>query len=121
VEDLFAQVPENLFSVLASPNRRIYFRALMVLRTCYQEELELRRSDLATRLMAQLEGDLLVLQAEGEEAVPEAEDLPARAHAVVRRLVETGWVVAVMDDSSLEELLLVPRYASVLLEALHAI
>lgn len=40
---------------------------------------------------------------------------------MVRRFVDTGWLLAVADASAVEETLLVPPYASVLLDAFHSI
>ncbi|MCL6547674.1 MAG: DUF5716 family protein, partial [Alicyclobacillus sp.] len=193
MQNLFDVVPDNLFSLLAARHRAVYFRALMVLRECYQREITFRRADLVTYLISQLERDLTHLtddDAEPAESDPGMGDgaargasgdgalasgevaggavaggavaggasggaaaqrghseaavaadlaeggatavripvdglddttLSGRAHALVRKLVETGWLQAVTDGSGLDETLIVPRYASVLLDALFAV
>ena len=151
MRSVFDAVPEGLFSLLAARNRRVYFKALMVLRDCYRFELRFRRTDLATYIMHDLENELLTLEpddmaegattsgavfpsgqsdeaAEGTAAAAsvgsrstgdaEPDTISARAYTLIRRLVETGWLKAVPDDQSLDELLLVPPYASTLLETL---
>ncbi|MHB1683875.1 MAG: Wadjet anti-phage system protein JetA family protein [Bacilli bacterium] len=138
MQSLFDVVPESLFSLLAAQNKEIYFRLLMVLRECYQGELRFCRSDLVSLLIYRMESDLLSLasavdepaadesQADGgtgRESGRESDEpsLSGRAHMLVRRLFETGWLTAVPDESSLEELLLVPDYAVALLDVLHSI
>jgi hypothetical protein len=134
MRSIFDVVPQNLFSILASPNRQVYFRALMVLRDCYQRELQFRRSDLVTYLISQMEEDLYVVNFdEGTEQNGNQDEdgttpitdnpntLSGRAHALIRKLLETGWLAAITESSSLEETLLVPEYASILLDAFAAI
>ncbi|MCL6443563.1 MAG: DUF5716 family protein [Alicyclobacillus sp.] len=166
MQNLFDIVTPNLFSLLSSPNRVSYFRALMVLRECYQRELNFRRSDLATYLMSQMERDLYdwaeedLLNVPADPAVhptqsealadmdlrgttqTDAPDklsaidealhggeadaidfgsLSGRAHALIRRLIETGWLQALTDGSGLDETLIVPQYASILLDAFYSI
>ena len=58
MQNLFDVVSPNLFSILAAPNRVVYFRALMVLRACYQRELTIHRSALVTYLISEMERDL---------------------------------------------------------------
>ncbi|SFU44582.1 Wadjet anti-phage system protein JetA family protein [Alicyclobacillus macrosporangiidus] len=184
MRNLFEVVPDNLFSLLAARHRAVYFRALMVLRECYQREITFRRADLVAYLISQMERDLTdlpedeMMDADGvdpvgapsaspkaveaapvQPVVPESPvdreaavahrsnaagtspgpdglgdsdgsdgfggfddaTLSGRAHALVRRLVQTGWLQSVTDGSGFDETLIVPQYASVLLDALHAI
>lgn len=147
-------VPEGLFSLLAAKNKRIYFRALMVLRSCYQQELRIHRADLVAYLMHQMEDELYQWSLDGDgpegpgletvgatdplastsshgfdtspnslnpEFSAEMNTLSGRAHALIRRLIQTGWLEAMADDASLDELLLVPEYASQLLEVFDQI
>ena len=128
-QNLFDIVPQGLFNLLASKNKRLYFRALMVLRSCYQQELRIRRADLVAYLMHQMEEELYQWTLDGdsddvgvdEGVEAELGTLSGRAHALVRRLIQTGWLEAMPDDSSLEELLLVPDYSSQLLEVFDSI
>lgn len=135
VKGLFEVVPESFFSLLASKNKHIYFRSLMVLRECYQGELRFRRGDLVSYLVANMMSDLLALMEDGDDeltgdisqasfsVIGDEGDatLSGRAHGLVRRFIATGWLTAVPDESSLDELLLVPDYAIGILEVLHSI
>ncbi|GGJ12616.1 hypothetical protein GCM10010885_22490 [Alicyclobacillus cellulosilyticus] len=186
MRDLFEVVPHNLFSLLASRQRAVYFRALMVLWNCYQREIRFRRGDLVTYLISEMERDLAgwsddsealddpfadgdVRETESGRAdtvqreafslphanarvpwvdggssnaglpdagaagegltesggldadMPDAGTLSGKAHALIRRLVATGWLQAIPDETGFDETLIVPRYASVLLDALYRI
>lgn len=125
MQNLFDVVQPNLFSILSAPNRVVYFRALMVLRECYQRELNFRRSDLVTYLISQMERDLYDLTeddlVDSADEVGELDTLSAKAHALIRRFVETGWLQSLADGSGLDETLIVPQYASILLDAFHSI
>ena len=159
MSNLFDNVPDGLFTLLAAKNKRIYFHALMVLRSCYQQELRIRRADLVAYLIHQMEDELYQwsVDAEAEEGSAAERDhddtlardhasapglaphrsagadadslveevgmntLSGRAHALIRRLTQTGWLEVVPDDTSLGEQLLVPEYASLLLEAFERI
>ena len=165
MQNLFDIVKPNLFSILSAPNRVIYFHALMVLRECYQRELNFSRSDLVTYLISQMERDLYGLTDEElidtaneindqndvpiqheRSTSPIRTDIPfgdqmdlyeslqsssfdesnfntlsGRAHALIRRFIETGWLQSLTDGSGLDETLIVPQYASILLDAFYNI
>lgn len=134
--EFFEVVNENFFSLLSSKNKRMYFRALMVLRTCYQSELRLKRADLVSYLVEQMSNDLMNWSANPDDDRFEAPDsiapsserseddtstLSGRAHALVRRFQETGWLDVVPDEQSLDEMLLVPDHVSAILDVLYSI
>lgn len=173
MQNLFDVISPNLFSILAAPNRAVYFRALMVLRDCYQRELTIHRSALVTYLISEMERDLYdfidenLLREAGDgtanqpnvisnhdrgidTSVPmspvtdfgynlddglqlterawatSSEDtdfssLSGKAHALIRRFVETGWLQSSTGAVALDETLIVPPYASTLLDAFHSI
>ncbi|MBX6395010.1 MAG: hypothetical protein IRY98_04675 [Alicyclobacillaceae bacterium] len=127
---IFDVANESLFSILASKNRRLYFSALMVLRDIYRRELQIRRSDLVVALVASMERQMMEWDV-SEDGVPggevsdegpeETETLSGRAHLLVRRLVETGWLQTSTDHTTFEEVLEVPDYAAELLETFYRI
>ncbi len=117
---LFDIVPETFFSLLAAPNRRLYARALMVVRDCYRREMKFVRSDLVSYFLNDLQPDLLQ-QVEQEDDAGELRNLSDRAHLLVRRLIETGWLVTDVDDQTLEETILIPDYAAQVLATLYQI
>ena len=62
---LFDAVPNELFSVLASPNRSLYADALDVLYESYQENLKIPEETLYSMLRGKLEQQLAEATFEG--------------------------------------------------------
>jgi len=139
VKELFEIVGDSFFSLLSSKNKHIYFRALMVLRSCYQRELRLKRTDLVSYLVEHMLNELMNWKDDndGDEpsdkggnaidlqnygtSIEEATTLSNRAHALVRRFQETGWLDVIPDEQLIDEILLVPDHASAILDTLHSI
>ena len=65
--NLFEIVPSDLFSPLASPNRKLYADALDVLYTAYQEALKIPENTLYSMLRSKLERQLADASFEGED------------------------------------------------------
>ncbi|MBP2019090.1 hypothetical protein J2Z79_002507 [Symbiobacterium terraclitae] len=90
--ELFAVLPERLFSVLASPARAVYAHVLFLIYDLHKQELY------GTPREAIIDATAAYLEAEAiTEADLEAEDGAAlsprdRAGAILRRLQETGWL-----------------------------
>jgi hypothetical protein len=110
--------PENFFAVFTSPNRKIYVEALFVIRQAYQHSAIITKEDLVSSLIANLENQILAL--EEEEGVLALEDnLSGRAHFLIRKFLETGWLEREQDAQSFAEHFVVPVYASKLLNLFH--
>lgn len=102
----------------------------MVLREVYRRELQIRRSDLVVALVASMEREMMEWDV-SQDGVPEGDvsgegagemaTLSGRAHLLVRRLVETGWLQTATDHTTFEEVLEVPDYAAELLETFYRI
>ncbi|MBS3948280.1 MAG: hypothetical protein KGZ57_08290 [Dethiobacter sp.] len=115
--DFFQVFPANFFSLFASPNREVYADALLLLYRQYKQETGLKKHDLVSRLVAGMETRMMELQAEeGELYGPEdGIILSGRAHFLIRKFLETGWLEVEPDSSSFEECYVVPGYASKML------
>jgi hypothetical protein len=110
--------PENFFSVLTSSNRKIYIEALFVIRQAYQHTAIIPKEDLVGSLIANLENQIMEL--EEEEGVLAFEDnLSGRAHFLIRKFLDTGWLEREQDTQSFTEQFVVPMYASKLLNLFH--
>ncbi len=110
--------PENFFSVLTSPNRKIYIEALFVIRQAYQHSAVITKEDLVSGLISNLENQILAL--EEEDGILALEDnLSGRAHFLIRKFLETGWLEREPDTQSFTEQFIVPVYASKLLNLFH--
>ncbi|MFZ5754654.1 MAG: Wadjet anti-phage system protein JetA family protein [Bacillota bacterium] len=119
----FEVFPHNFFSLFASPNREIYVEALLVLHRHYRQETRLKKQDLVSRLVANMENRMLELQEEEGDvySLGEEVNLSGRAHFLLRKFLETGWLEAEPDASSFEELYVIPGYASKLLNLFYDI
>lgn len=116
---LFDRIPDNLFSILVSKNKRIYLDALFVVHEGFKFELTLTRSELVSMLIAKIESDIYELQNEEEETGNiELSDLSSRANFLIRKLVETKWLNQETRFEDLESVMSFPDYASTLLDVL---
>lgn len=116
---LFDAVPNELFSVLASPNRSLYADALDVLYESYQENLKIPEETLYSMLRGKLEQQLAEATFEGE-GIDEEElrDVSGRARFLIRKLNSKGWLEKQRGDD-FNEYITVPGYSSRLLELFH--
>lgn len=78
--NLFDIVPENLFSILSSPNKKIYINALFVIRECFSQEMSIPKESVAIAIASKMEDELLQIQVEDEEERIE-NSLSERAYA----------------------------------------
>lgn len=119
----FDVFPQNFFSLFASPNRDIYIEALLILHRQYRSETLLKKQDLVSRLVAGLESRMLDLKKEDDDQYGPEEDvnLSGRAHFLLRKFVDTGWLQLEPDMASFAESYVVPGYASKLLHLFYDI
>ena len=94
---LFDRIPQRFFTILASPNKELYVEALFVLRQAFKTELVIRREELTAMLINTLESSILEadLSEEAEEmgtGNESLEGLSGKAHLLVRKLRDTGWL-----------------------------
>lgn len=116
---LFDAVPNELFSVLASPNRDLYADALDVLYEAYQENLKIPEETLYSMLRGKLEQQLAEATFDGEDIdEEEIRDISGRSRFLIRKLGGKGWLQKDRGDD-FNEYITVPGYSSRLLELLH--
>lgn len=110
---LFDHIPENLFSILASANKKLYIEALFVLRKAFKIELVIRRTDLIAMLIDSLETSIRQADftEEGEDLQEDVGDISGKAHLLLCRLRETGWLEIEYEKNSYDENVTVPDYA----------
>lgn len=66
--NLFDVIPENLFSILASKNKRIYVDALFVIRESFKQEMSLPKQNLIVMIISKMEDEILQTDFEEEES-----------------------------------------------------
>ena len=115
---LFETLPQNLFSILVSKNKEIYVEALFVLRKAFKQEMTIRKSDLAAMLIANLDEKMYEMDLAEEATEKDSSEvekggatLSARAHLMLRRLKETGWIDLEYQVDSFEENITLPDYS----------
>lgn len=113
---LFERIPEKFFSILTSSKKELYVEALFVLRQAFKTELVIRREDLTAMLMDSLEPGMLQadFSEEAEEIGADSENLDGisgKAHLLIRKLKETGWLEVEYERNSFDENITVPDYA----------
>ena len=57
--NLYDIVPENLFSILVSPNKSLYVKALFVLLDAFKIHLQISKDELISMLISSLEDDII--------------------------------------------------------------
>jgi hypothetical protein len=131
--ELFELIPENLFSILSSKNKRVYLEALFVLRKAFKQEMVISRSDLVAMLIASLDEKILNIDFSDEDGLPEEDNrhtqlggsslgtLSASAHFLLRRLKETGWIDVEYQVNSFEESITLPDYSIKIINLLYSL
>jgi len=125
---LFEILPQNLFSILVSKNKEIYTEALFTLRKAFKEEMTIRKSDLASMLIAGLDEKIFEMDfaaEETEEEIPEVAkggpSLSTTAYYILRRLKDTGWIDLEYQIDSFEENITLPDYSVKLINLLFSL
>ena len=116
---LFEIVPEEFFSVLASPNKYIYADALENLYLLYFDNLKITEAELYTAIRGNLEEQLVSADFR-DEGISEDElrDISGRARFLIRRLGQKGWFEKERGQD-FEEYITIPEYSGKILETLH--
>lgn len=116
---LWKRVPEPFFSLLTSKHRYLYLKALFVVLDCYRTEIVVRKDDLIAMLSASLEDQML--HYDGEEEELKETPVSERAHALLRKLRDTGWVEPEQAYQSFDEFYIIPDYSHKLIAVLKEI
>ena len=119
--NLFQHIPEELFTILSSPNRKLYADALEVLYLVYQDALKIPEEQLYTALRGSLEEQLADADFDEDDIFEEErEDISGRARFLIRKLAGKGWIEK-ERGKDFKEYIHVPEYSSRLIELLHAL
>lgn len=122
--NLFDRIPDKFFTILASSKKELYVQALFVLRDAFQSELQIRRDDLLAQLTDSLEKGIMdadfTEEAEEEDVdIEEAANVSGKAHLLLRKLKDTGWVETEYAAHSFEEYITIPDYAIEVINLLY--
>lgn len=123
--NLFSKIPDNFFSILSSKNKNIYGLALVTLYDAlilYHNRI--RKSDYLDLLKSRGEQDIASLIIEEEDLDLDSPiiyepTLAAKSNLIVRRLVDTGWIVIDTDIKLGTEYILLPSYSISMLKLVY--
>lgn len=122
--NLFNKIPDNFFSILSSKNKNIYGIALVTLFDCltiYRNRI--RKSDYLNLLKSRGEKEILLFQIEDEDyddtSIITEPTLGAKANLIVRRLIDTGWILIDTDLKTGCEYILLPSYSISMLKIIY--
>ncbi len=122
--NLFEKIPDNFFSILSSKNKNIYGIALVTLYealTMYRNRI--RKSDYLDLLKSRGEVEVNLLSFEDEDddikEIMVEPTLASKANYVLRKLIETGWVLLEQNIKTGTEYLLLPTYSISMLKIIY--
>lgn len=118
--DLYNVIPENLFSPLASKNKSLYVKGLFVLLDAFKQQLKILKDELTSMMAAKLENELLYADFSEEELFENEQTLSGKAHFLVRKLRQTGWIL-LETGTDFKEYVSVPSYSYQIIQLLHGL
>lgn len=109
---LFEKIPANFFSVLASPNRELYWTALVKLHCLLEYELNIPVADYCTALSDVLSDmDLVTEEGVNEEDQNLIRQPNGKIRWIISRLKRAGWLDTEYRDGTFEEVIAPRDYA----------
>lgn len=120
--NLFDKIPDNFFSILASPNKRLYIDALFVLGEAFKQEMTISKENIISRLINSLEEEINK-EDFSEEDIEDIKDnnVSSKAYFLLRRLKLAGWIDFEMQRDSFEENVILPEYSIKFINLLYSI
>lgn len=121
--NLFDVIPENLFSILSSPNKKIYIDALFVIKECFKQEMSMPKEEVAIAITSKMEDKILQIKVEeddeGEEKIDNS--LSSRTYYILRRLKWAGWIEFEIQGNNFEEDIILPDYSIDIINLLYSL
>lgn len=118
--DLYEVIPENLFSILVSKNKGLYVKSLFVLLDAFKQHLKISKDELVSMISARLDDDIISADFSEEELLESEHSISGKAHFLVRRLKNVGWIL-VESENDFREYVTVPGYSYKIIQLLYDI
>ena len=122
--NFFNKIPDNFFSILSSNNKNVYGIALVTLFDCltlYRNRI--RKSDYLDLLKSRGENEINLFKIDADEFLDTSllvePTLAGKANLIVRRLVDTGWIMIDTDLKTGCEYILLPSYSFSMLKIIY--
>ncbi|WP_377071589.1 Wadjet anti-phage system protein JetA family protein [Ruminococcus bicirculans (ex Wegman et al. 2014)] len=116
--NLYDIVPENLFSILVSPNKSLYVKALFVLLDAFKIHLQISKDELVSMLISSLEADIISADFSGENLLENEHSLSGKAHFIVRKLKTDEWIY-VETEADFVDYVTLPNYSIKIIQLLY--
>mgnify|MGYP003291980659 CR=1 FL=1 len=121
--NLFSKIPDNFFSILSSKNKNIYGLALVTLYDALSMyHSKIRKSDYLDLLKYRGEKEINSLVIEDDFDLGDGiydPTLSSKANIIVKRLVDTGWIIIDHDIKTGAEYILLPDYSISMLKLIY--
>lgn len=108
--NLYDVVPENLFSILVSPNKSLYVKALFVLLDAFKIHLKISKDELISMLISSLEDDIINADFSDEKLLENEYSLSGKAHFIVRKLKTDEWIF-IETEADFVDYVTLPSYS----------
>lgn len=115
--NLYDVIPENLFSILVSPNKSLYVKALFVLLDAFKIKLQISKNELVTMLISSLEDELIHTDFSSEKLFENDYSLSGKAHFIIRKLRTDKWIF--IETESFVEYVTLPKYSIKVIQLLY--
>ena len=122
--NLFNKIPDNFFSILSSKNKNIYGLALVTLYDALaMYHSKIRKSDYLDLLKYRGANEINSLIIEDDFALDNdvfiEPNLANKANLIVKRLIDTGWIIIDSDVKSGADYILLPDYSISMLKIIY--
>jgi hypothetical protein len=122
--NLFSKIPDNFFSILSSRNKNVYGMALVTLYdSLIMYHNRIKKNDYLELLKSRSENDVNDFEIDSDEFDDDAliyePTLQAKASLILRRLIDTGWVMVDTDINTGVDYLLLPAYSISMLKIIY--
>ncbi len=115
---LYDHIPENIFSILASKNKLLYSNALFVVLDAFKTHLKIPKDELSLMLQSRLEDEIYSADFDDEDISENETGLSGKAHFLIRKLKETGWIIVEYEDD-FKEYVSVPHFSYKIIQTLY--
>lgn len=118
--ELYSILPENLFSVLASKNKKLYSNALFVVLDAFKQHLKISKDELVSMISSKLDDEIMAADFSDEELLENERTISGKSHFLVRKLKSAGWIL-VETESDFKEYVTVPGFSYRIIQLLYDI
>jgi len=118
--ELYNVIPDNLFSVLASKNKKLYANALFVVLDAFKLHLKISKDELISMISSKLDDEIMAVDFSEEELLENERTISGKSHFLIRKLKSAGWIL-VETENDFKEYVTVPGFSYKIIQLLYEI